>query len=155
MTIHYRLLGPEDAHFLENVADDVFDHAVEPRLAMEFLTDQRHHIVVAIDNGVVIGMVTAVHYVHPDKLPQLFVNELGVAGSHRRRGIARRLINEMLEHAGSLGCTEAWVGTENENVAARSLYESLSNAEEQFVLYTFAVPQPKPQVEADKVVIPE
>ena len=155
MTILYRLLGPEDAQFLENVADDVFDHAVEHRLAREFLSDPRHHIVVAIDDGVVIGMVTAVHYVHPDKLPQLFVNELGVAGSHRRRGIARRLMNEMLEHAGSLGCTEAWVGTENENVAARSLYASLSNAEEQFVLYTLSVPQPEPQVESDKAVIPE
>ena len=155
MTVHYRLLGPEDAHVLENVADDVFDHAVEPRLAMEFLSDPRHHIVVAIDDGVVVGMVTAVHYVHPDKLPQLFLNELGVAGSHRRRGIARRLMNEMLEHAGSLGCTEAWVGTETDNIAARSLYETLSNAEEQFVLYTLAVPQPESQVESNKAVIPK
>ena len=155
MTVHYRLLGPEDAHVLENVADDVFDHAVEPRLAMEFLSDPRHHIVVAIDDGVVVGMVTAVHYVHPDKLPELFLNELGVAGSHRRRGIARRLMNEMLEHAGSLGCTEAWVGTETDNIAARSLYETLSNAEEQFVLYTLAVPQPESQVESNKAVIPK
>jgi ribosomal protein S18 acetylase RimI-like enzyme len=139
--IETRLLGPGDAHVLENVADDVFDHAVDRKLADEFLRDPRHHIIVAVDGGQVVGMVTSLHYVHPDKPPQLFVNELGVAGSHRRRGIGRRLIQEMLEHAASLGCAEAWVGTENDNVAARALYESISGPGEQFVLYELAVPQ--------------
>ena len=82
-------------------------------------------------------MVSAVDYVHPDKAPQLWINELGVAPSHERRGIGSRLIEAMLAHGRRLGCTEAWVGTENDNAAARGLYEKAGGAGEPFVLYSF------------------
>ena len=37
--------------------------------------------------------LSAVHYVHPDKLrPELWINEVGVAASHRRRGLGTRLL---------------------------------------------------------------
>ncbi len=134
-----RRLGPTDGHVLENVAGDVFDNAVDPALAAEFLSDPRHHIIVAIDEGQVVGMVTSFHYVHPDKQPQMFINELGVDEAWRRRGIARRLMEAMLAHGATLGCTEAWVGTEEENVPARNLYESISGPGEQFYLYTLSV----------------
>ena len=138
MTIEIRLLGPDDAPVLERVAEDVFDSPVDPRWSAEFLSDRRHHLVVALDDDVVVGMVSAVDYVHPDKAPQLFVNEVGVASSHHRRGIARRLLDVMLAHGRTLGCTEAWVGTEHDNVAARRLYESAgAGAGEPFVLYEF------------------
>jgi GNAT superfamily N-acetyltransferase len=39
----------------------------------------------------------------------MWVNELGVAPTHRRRGIATRLIGALCDHARTLGCTEAWV----------------------------------------------
>ena len=68
--IEIRLLGVGDEQVLENVADDVFDNAVDPALAAEFLADPRHHIIVAIDDGQVVGMVTSFHYIHPDKRPQ-------------------------------------------------------------------------------------
>lgn len=138
--IEVRLLGREDRDVLGKLAADVFDHAIDPHWAAEFFNDPRHHIVVALDAGLVVGMVTSFHYVHPDKAPQMFINELGVAPSHRRRGIARRLMGAMLRHARTLGCTEAWVGTENENVEARGLYESLSSPGEHFVLYTLQLP---------------
>jgi aminoglycoside 6'-N-acetyltransferase I len=43
----------------------------------------------------------------------------------------------MLAHGRTLGCTEAWLGTEEDNVAARRLYESAGSTAESFVLYTF------------------
>lgn len=135
MTI--RLLGPGDDDLLLRVVDGVFDHPVDERLAAEFLADPRHHIAVAIDSDRVVGMVSAVHYLHPDKAPQLFINEVGVAPSHHRQGIARELIAAMLEHGRSLGCTEAWVGTEYENIAANALYRSSGGTAEPFVLYSF------------------
>ena len=69
-----RLLGPGESAVLDRVADCVFDNPVDPRWAAEFFADPRHHLAVALDGGVVIGMASAVHYVHPDKPPQLWVN---------------------------------------------------------------------------------
>lgn len=117
-----RRLEPADRGVLEAVAPDVFDHPVDVALTIEFLADPRHHIVVAIDDGLVVGMATGVHYIHPDKPAELFINEVGVAETHRRLGIARRLLEALLDHGRTLGCRAAWVLTEPGNAAARRLY---------------------------------
>lgn len=137
--VEIRLLGPEDSFVLERVADDVFDGPVLSRWSREFFRDARHHLVVAIDEGAVIGMVSAVHYVHPDKAPQLWINEIGVAPSHRRRGIGRQLMDEILAHGRKLGCTEAWLGTEEANEPAQRLYSSVGGKPEPFTLYSFSL----------------
>lgn len=133
-----RLLGSDDARVLQTVAPDVFDHAVDPQWAAEFLADPRHHLAVALDDGRVVGMASAFHYVHPDKAPMLFVNEVGVAPTHRRRGLGRRLLAALFERGRALGCTEAWLGTEVSNGAARGLYAAVGMDEdpEPFVTYT-------------------
>lgn len=118
-----RLLGPADAAVLDAVAPGVFDGAVQPRWWAEFLADPRHHLAVAMDDGLVVGMASAVHYVHPDKAPELWVNEVGVAASHRGRGLATRLVQALLAHARSLGCVQAWVLTSPGNEAACRAYE--------------------------------
>ncbi|BAY20196.1 acetyltransferase, GNAT family protein (plasmid) [Anabaenopsis circularis NIES-21] len=108
----------------------MFDDAINLPRAIEFLADPRHHLVVAIDHNLVIGFVSAVHYVHPDKpLPELWINEIGVAATHQRQGIGKRLINKVLEVGRELGCEVAWVLTDQDNTAAMSLYASLGNAE--------------------------
>ena len=137
MTLEIRLLGPDDRGVLERVAPGVFDHPVEPRWADTFLADPRHHLVVARDDDIVVGMVSALDYVHPDKAPQLWINEVGVAATHRRQGVALRMLRAMLAHGRALGCTEAWVGTEQDNVAARALYERAGGTPEPSLLYEF------------------
>ena len=134
-TIEIRRLGPGDAAVLDQVAPDVFDEPVASRWRRAFLDDPRHHMVVALDGGVVVGMASAVDYVHPDKAPQLWVNEVGVSPAYQRRGIGRRLVEALVAHARTLGCTYAWVGTEEDNAPARRLYESVGGAAEPFVLY--------------------
>lgn len=129
-----------NAAVLDQVAPGVFDGPVDQRWTAEFLADARHHLLVAVEDDAVVGMVSAVHYVHPDKAPQLWINELGVAPSHHRRGIGLALLSRMLVHGRSLGCTEAWVGTEVDNVAARSLYERAGGDAGMFVLYSFPFP---------------
>jgi ribosomal protein S18 acetylase RimI-like enzyme len=137
--IAVRMLEPGDASVLERVAPEVFDHDVDPELAREFLADPRHHLAIAIEDGVVVGFASGVHYVHPDKPAELFVNEVGVASTHRRRGIGRRLLALLFAHAEALGCREAWVATEPGNVAARRLYATAGGTEgpEPFVLVSF------------------
>ena len=134
-------LGASDAELLERVAPDVFDQLVQPDWCAEFLADARHHLVVARCEGVVVGMASAVHYVHPDKAPQLFINEVAVAEPYRRRGIARRMIDRLVQIAAELGCTEAWVLTDAGNAAAHALYRS-AGAEEPAapcVMYTIPI----------------
>jgi len=120
-----RLLGPDDRDVLDTVAPDVFDDPLRTEWTEEFLADPRHHIVVALERQTVVGFVSGVHYVHPDKPPELFVVELGVAPSHRRRHIATALFSALLDEGRRLGCREAWVPTEAENGLARVFYDSL------------------------------
>lgn len=53
----------------------------------------------------------------------------------------------MLAHGIALGCTEAWLGTEETNVAAQRLYESAGAAPKRFLLYTYPL-QPADRDEA-------
>jgi ribosomal protein S18 acetylase RimI-like enzyme len=129
MVISVRMLGPGDDDALAHVADDVFDNAVDPALARQFLGDPRHHIAVATDDGVVVGFASGVHYLHPDKPAELFVNEVGVAPSHQRRGLGRAALDALLAHGRSLGCVTAWVLTDRDNAAARALYSRLGGVE--------------------------
>src|SRR6185436_789529 len=108
MSITVRILKADDQQLLARVATGVFDHSVQDRLSQEFLSDARHHLAVAIDSGVVVGMASAVHYVHPDKEPQLWINEVGVAPTHQNQGLGKQLVTALLGLARELKCTEAW-----------------------------------------------
>jgi aminoglycoside 6'-N-acetyltransferase I len=134
------MLQAGDASVLDRVADDVFDLHVDSRWSAEFLADPRHHLAVAIDGDVVVGMASGVHYIHPDKPPQLFINEVGVASSHQGRGIGRRVLDALLERGRELGCTEAWVLTDESNSIARKLYAGAGGEidSEPAIMYTFS-----------------
>ena len=143
MTIDVRLLQAADARLLGAVADDVFDKPVRPDQARAFLADPRHHIAAALDDGRVVGFASAVHYLHPDKPPELWINEVGVASDHQRRGVGRALIDCLLGHARRLGCAEAWVLTEPDNTAARALYRAAGGTESgPVVMVSFRLSEP-------------
>jgi ribosomal protein S18 acetylase RimI-like enzyme len=124
MPLEVRLLAAGDEDVLTRVAPDVFDHAIDPALAREFLADPRHHIAVAIEDGVVVGFASGVDYIHPDKPRELWINEVGVAPTHRQRGLGKRIMAALFAHGRTLGCTMAWVLTQNDNEAARALYST-------------------------------
>jgi aminoglycoside 6'-N-acetyltransferase I len=140
MPIEIKLLGPQDAGVLANVAPDVFDDPIDVGRANEFLADPRHHLAVAVEDGLVVGFVSAVHYVHPDKpRPELWINEIGVAATHQRRGLGTRLLRAVFAAAQDLGCAEAWVLTDRSNAAAMRLYAAAGNTETptDHVMFTF------------------
>jgi pimeloyl-ACP methyl ester carboxylesterase/ribosomal protein S18 acetylase RimI-like enzyme len=123
MAVKVKILQPDERHLLQTAGPDVFDDPLDARAAEEFLRDPRHHIAVALDDGVVVGFATAVHYVHPDKpFAELWINEVGVASTVRGRGIGKAVLEALLNHARQLGCREAWVLTERDNQAAMRLY---------------------------------
>ena len=125
MTLEYRMLGAGDAAVLDRVAADLFDGAIQPQLAQEFLGDARHHLAVAIDDGIVVGFASGVHYVHPDKPAELWINEVAVAPTHLRRGVAQSLLRLLFDAGRALGCGQAWVLTDRDNIAAMRLYASV------------------------------
>ena len=124
MTIEYRMLHAGDASVLDRVAEDVFDGPIQPTLAREFLGDARHHLAVAVDDGLVVGFASGVHYVHPDKPAELWINEVGIAPTHQQRGLAKALLHTLFSAGRELGCTQGWVLTDRDNAAAMRLYAS-------------------------------
>jgi ribosomal protein S18 acetylase RimI-like enzyme len=146
--ITIKVLDANDADVLRRVAPGVFDDPIQAARAEEFLADGRHHLAVAIDDGLVVGFVSAVHYVHPDKpRPELWINEVSVASTHRRRGLGRRLLHAVFDVARLLGCAEAWVLTDRANTAAIRLYSSAGSTEAptDHVMFTFRLDDCSPQ----------
>lgn len=136
--ISVRVLGPNEARVLDHVADDVFDDPIDPRWCAEFFADPRHHLVVALDGELVVGMASGVHYVHPDKAPELWINEVAVASTHSGRGLGRRIVATLVEHGKTLGCHEAWVLTSPTNEPAKRMYRAAGAvADELNVMYTY------------------
>ncbi|MBY0565392.1 MAG: GNAT family N-acetyltransferase [Hyphomonadaceae bacterium] len=118
-----QIVRPEHADWFGDVATDLFDDPLLAERLAEFLNDPRHHLVVARVDKTIVGFISAVHYVHPDKpRPELWINEVGVSSSQQRRGLARAMFEALLVHARGLGCAEAWVLTDRSNTAAMALY---------------------------------
>ena len=95
-----------------------------------------HLIVVALAGDLVVGMATGVIYLHPDKPPQLWINEVGTGVEWRCRGIAKRTTLALMQEAVRQGCVEMWLGTEADNLPARAVYRALDGDEtEGLVMY--------------------
>lgn len=130
MDVEIRVLQHGDANILTSVASEVFDDPVVMGVTERFLADPRNHLVVARDEGLVVGFISAVHYDHPDKpRPELWINEVSVAPSHQSQGIGSRLMQAVLQEGRKAGCAEAWVLTERANMAARRLYSKAGGTE--------------------------
>jgi len=146
MPVTVRVLGHNEAAVLANVADDVFDNAIHPEWCTEFFADPRHHLVVALDGDLVVGMASGVHYVHPDKAPELWINEVAVAPTHHNQGIGRRLVATLVAHGKAIGCHEAWVLTSPDNEPAKRMYRAAGAIprEELSVMFTYLVRTRRP-----------
>ena len=77
MNVEIRILNLNDAHILNNVNHYVFDEKVDSAFCQNFLSDSRHHFVVAMNDNIVIGMATGLHHIHPDCDNEFWVMEIG------------------------------------------------------------------------------
>lgn len=134
-----RLLDANDLEVLDHVVEGVFDAEVRREWTTAFLDESSHRIVVALEDGMVVGMATGVRYVHPDKPPELWINELGVAPAFRSRGIGGRLLDALLEEARASGCAEAWVLTDPDNDAAAALYAGRGGRRSDVAMYAWTL----------------
>ena len=121
MDIEVRRLGPGDEDAV-HAAGTLFDAAPQLDATQRFLAEPANHLLVAYDDGVPVGFVSGVELTHPDKGTEMFLYELGVDESARRRGVGRTLVQALAALAREHGCYDMWVLADADNEAAQATY---------------------------------
>ena len=131
-----RVTKPDDLLSRE-IAADVFDEAIDGELLTQFVSQpalQALFIVCDVADAVVVGQIK-VQIVHSvDQPTSLYIDNLGVAPTHQRRGVASALIEAAKQWGREARAQSIWVATELDNSAARALYEA-SGLTEQTISY--------------------
>jgi [ribosomal protein S18]-alanine N-acetyltransferase len=124
-------------------AADLFDRQPQRAATARFLAASGHHLLIAYDGSTPIGFVSGIETVHPDKGAEMFLYELGVAESHRRRGVGRALVERLAGIARSVDCYGMWVATDHANTAALATYEAAgaTRDDEAAVILTWSFPE--------------
>ena len=109
---------PEDLAAVAAIERESFrDPWLEHSLARELEADSLRHPLVAEMDGAVVGFLMAWR-----TADEWHIINVAVAGSHRRRGVAARLLAASLAAARRHGCRLATLEVRESNLAARSLY---------------------------------
>lgn len=127
--VSIRLLGPGDESLVLSAAE-LFDDLPIPEQTQGFLDSERDFLWFAIADDRPVGFVSAAVLLHPDKPPHLFINELSTVESHRRRGIATRLMHAVLDFGRERALWPVWVIAEGDDDPAQAFYRSLSGLAE-------------------------
>ena len=99
----------------------------EPSLEhlQQFLSQDTNYQIVVMDGSQPVGFLTA--YRMPSlccDATMVYIFEIGVAPTYRRQGLGKQMINLLKRLCQEDGVEDMWVGTENDNIAAKRLYES-------------------------------
>ena len=91
-----------------------------------YLLDQNCILLIAEVDGVPVGQVVG-HILKrwDSKKPMLFLFSIDVVESQRRKGVARRLIEEFLRIGKESGCGGSFVFTNESNIPAMEMYRAL------------------------------
>jgi ribosomal protein S18 acetylase RimI-like enzyme len=109
----------------------LFDHGLRADAVERFLTDERHHLLIAYRDDEAAGFVSGVEMTHPDKGTEMFLYELAVDEGLRSRGIGRALVTALADLARERGCYGMWVLTDDGNPAALRAYAAAGGVREQ------------------------
>ena len=140
MSFTIKRLSVGDVGWLAKIAPEVFDAPINPDRLRAYLRSPGHIMVLAMVGDLVVGQCAGVVHRHPDKVTELYVDEVGTALTHRRMGIAQAMMDALFAWGRELGCVEAWVGTELDNDAANMLYRRNKPVEAEAIqFYLFAL----------------
>lgn len=96
------------------------------------------HVYVALDGEKVVGGLHAYTldlFTKAEK--EIFLYEIGVSESYRQQGIARRLIEDLIEYAQENKINCIYVATEPDNHPAKKLYDSTGGKYEEIAWFTY------------------
>jgi ribosomal protein S18 acetylase RimI-like enzyme len=123
-----RALGPgDDAAVAE--AGHLFDNAIDSDATARFLTEADHHLLVAYDNERPRRLHLRRGADAPGQGTEMFLYELDVDESARRRGIGTALVKALITVALERGCYGMFVFTDDDNPAARATYRRAGGRE--------------------------
>ena len=139
MTIDIHHITPANMALLDHADPDVFDHAIDPAHLAAYATAPLHAMFVAIDGPLVVGQIRGSVHLQPDRAPDLYIDNLGTAPSHQRRGIASRMMDAMLAWGAAQGCTYAWVATETDNDGANGFYAAREFSHDTIAMFALEI----------------
>jgi ribosomal protein S18 acetylase RimI-like enzyme len=112
-------------------APEIFDDPPNPEAVSALLSEERDHLLFAYVDGQAAGMARAVELMRPDTLRrQMFLYEIGTEPAFQRQGVARALIEDLLQMSHERDCLEMFVLTGESNEAAMRLYEMTGGVRE-------------------------
>lgn len=120
-------MGPADAEAVI-AAGQLFDGPARPDQTRRFLSEPGHHLLLAYQDGEPVGFASGIEVVHPDKPPEMMLYEIAVDEAHRRRGIARALVERLTVLARDRGCASVFVFADDPDPAAHAFYAALAPA---------------------------
>jgi ribosomal protein S18 acetylase RimI-like enzyme len=131
--IAIRLLAPGDEDVVRELA--THDGPGDPEA---LLADPRTLMLVAFDGERPVGFVLAHDLPRRHGDPsKLFLYEVDIAESHRRRGIAKALLARLAELARERGVRVGFVLTDEDNAPANALYRSAGGTASRDVMWEF------------------
>jgi ribosomal protein S18 acetylase RimI-like enzyme len=129
----------ENISLLDNLAEDVFDLTLDPRRLATYLGSDGHLLIVARSGEQVVGQLAAYVHHHVDQASDLYIDNIGVCPEFQRQGIARRLVDDIMAWGKELGCEQAWIVTDTDNIAAQNLYAGRGAEAEAIVMYSYKI----------------
>jgi len=139
-----KLLAPGDEVLagemfeLMNVVFDAEPVTLDPGYIATLLRSEAFMALAGFIDGRLAGGATA--HVLPmtrDQSSELFVYDIAVRESDQRKGIGRRILQDLLAQAAARGVTVAFVPADNEDEHALRFYERLGGAAAPVTIYTF------------------
>ncbi len=98
------------------------------------------HVVAAFAKDEIIGGLTAYELPkYKSEKVEMFLYELVVEKSHRRKGVATKLLKFINKICAEKGISEMFLATEIDNESARNLYEKTGGELEESAIYTYTI----------------
>lgn len=135
-----RRLGGDDVALATRVAHTwLGESGVTTAHLTELLTDSRSIVIAAINDGEPLGYLVAYWFPSLDGDRLAYLYDIEVALEHRRRGIARSMVEELLSISRQTGIESIWVGSSLTNTAACELWRATGATRDgdQYVEFTF------------------
>lgn len=140
MTAEIRVLGPGDEALLAEAVAMIGEAELTTERAAAHLKDADLVNVVAVDAGEVVGFIYG-HVLRRFEAVSFFIYSVDVQESHRRRGIARAMLQQLKTLMSERGWDEMFVFTNRGNEPAMRLYAAaggISPPPDDVVMFDFA-----------------
>ncbi len=118
--ITIRRMKPEDVHQITRIEADCFSEPWPEQAFLDACNDTNYCYLVALEGNLVVGYAgCTISFEDAD------ITNVAVRTSHRRLGIAAKLLEVMLAQTKKSGVTSVFLEVRESNLPARTLYESL------------------------------